>query len=405
MQMQGISVGNQNVSRTGITKRQTEQLYEKMSVAKRQMVYELFLELKKDQLAQHIVSSKPAIPSQWFIKTFDTWRYIPFEWPSIHFQCLPEQKEQEDLFRLCMSVLETLSLPVCYLNSRYEYLRKSGGQVLSINASIHCLSEFVRVHKLQGNNGNHFHELRELWAKEGISETIFRQMALMIFKFRQHGAVPFILLHSTIDKHSLWICFRDYSLIIGDQWLKGLLQIVESKDERVSPNTSLKTCHFVDWPILEHSSEVDVPQCLCQYPNCSKGNDKMVDDSIRSKFKDHKGPREKLCAAYIKKQMGNIWHEKYEPLLIEERNKIIEEKGFEGDRTKEQQIQNELLDKYEKLASEHEHILEEEWRKNHCNSKMKRCSACKQVYYCSSECQKKDWNGHKIICKSFNTSK
>jgi hypothetical protein len=30
---------------------------------------------------------------------------------------------------------------------------------------------------------------------------------------------------------------------------------------------------------------------------------------------------------------------------------------------------------------------------------LKRCSKCKKVFYCSKECQKKDWNFHKTICK------
>ena len=29
------------------------------------------------------------------------------------------------------------------------------------------------------------------------------------------------------------------------------------------------------------------------------------------------------------------------------------------------------------------------------------CSKCKHVFYCTRECQKKDWNSHKEICKSL----
>ena len=33
----------------------------------------------------------------------------------------------------------------------------------------------------------------------------------------------------------------------------------------------------------------------------------------------------------------------------------------------------------------------------------KKCAGCKQVRYCSLECQKQDWTQHKIICKRFAT--
>ncbi|EGO03813.1 hypothetical protein SERLA73DRAFT_119451 [Serpula lacrymans var. lacrymans S7.3] len=32
--------------------------------------------------------------------------------------------------------------------------------------------------------------------------------------------------------------------------------------------------------------------------------------------------------------------------------------------------------------------------------KLKMCTVCKKVRYCSSECQKKDWKVHKLRCKA-----
>jgi len=37
------------------------------------------------------------------------------------------------------------------------------------------------------------------------------------------------------------------------------------------------------------------------------------------------------------------------------------------------------------------------------SQRMNQCP-CKQVYYCSRHCQKKDWKGHKLICSSANTA-
>ena len=39
-------------------------------------------------------------------------------------------------------------------------------------------------------------------------------------------------------------------------------------------------------------------------------------------------------------------------------------------------------------------------------AKLKRCNNCKEVYYCSRECQKKDWKrGHRDTCEGkFETS-
>jgi len=37
--------------------------------------------------------------------------------------------------------------------------------------------------------------------------------------------------------------------------------------------------------------------------------------------------------------------------------------------------------------------------------KMRKCGNCKSVYYCSRECQKKDWSFHKGRCKNMKQDK
>ena len=57
-----------------------------------------------------------------------------------------------------------------------------------------------------------------------------------------------------------------------------------------------------------------------------------------------------------------------------------------------------------------EHTLEEflEKRCAQCGKKktdgcrLMKCSSCRQVYYCSEECQKKNWRRHKRRCGMFN---
>ena len=34
-----------------------------------------------------------------------------------------------------------------------------------------------------------------------------------------------------------------------------------------------------------------------------------------------------------------------------------------------------------------------------------KCSACKSVYYCSTQCQRQDWKSHKSVCRAANTAR
>lgn len=38
------------------------------------------------------------------------------------------------------------------------------------------------------------------------------------------------------------------------------------------------------------------------------------------------------------------------------------------------------------------------------SSNLKKCGACNQTWYCSEDCQRKDWNEHKKVCKMLSTS-
>ena len=38
------------------------------------------------------------------------------------------------------------------------------------------------------------------------------------------------------------------------------------------------------------------------------------------------------------------------------------------------------------------------WQRD-TQTKLDRCSHCRKVYYCSKECQLKDWKAHKLSCQ------
>ena len=38
------------------------------------------------------------------------------------------------------------------------------------------------------------------------------------------------------------------------------------------------------------------------------------------------------------------------------------------------------------------------WQRD-TQTKLDRCSRCRKVYYCSKECQLKDWKAHKLSCQ------
>merc|ERR1719282_546210 len=116
--------------------------------------------------------------------------------------------------------------------SRYENLREAGGQVISVAAPLACLEEFVRVHRREGDTGDHFLHLRVMWREAGVSEELFRQVALVLFRLRQHGTVPFVVLHSVPDKQCLWVGFRDADALWQDPWLQSVLRISEGGEER-----------------------------------------------------------------------------------------------------------------------------------------------------------------------------
>jgi SET and MYND domain-containing protein len=54
------------------------------------------------------------------------------------------------------------------------------------------------------------------------------------------------------------------------------------------------------------------------------------------------------------------------------------------------------------------HVICSHWRGFHCDwctetKSLKKCSRCKFVFYCSKECQKSDWEFHKIECKGISS--
>jgi len=352
-------------------------------------------------------------PERWQIKTIDTGRFVNFRWRKVIFTAMPVMSSEKDLFRLATRVLETASMPLMVLLSRYE---RSGlfAQVLSVDIPFEVMKAFVISQKRQneieanreagidGCDGKSAAQMikeeqehvKSMWSQNGMSQELYRRFAMQLLNLRSQGMdngadePPLVMLHSRKDDRHMVLWFRDYHLLIP-HFQNSIMTLGQPPDVEYT---------FVDWPIVDHSPNQDRPQIMCENPKCGKSEGPSTDSSIMKTYERHKGPRDREVIILFKKRMTEIWRETFQPRIDKEMEQFSADRPDASGEDK-QLILEGLVEKYETEAAQLQETLEKQILAN-TRTKLNKCGRCRMVAYCSTPCQKEDWLRHKTVCFS-----
>jgi len=362
-------------------------------------------------------------PEKYQIKTLDSFRYASFTWPEIRFKAIPGCATLPELFKVAMELLRDYAIPFALLNCRYEF--QNYVQVIGVDCPMDWLKIFVASQQRQNELEidpksdpkevqREIQKLKEAWKSDRVEMDLYRTFSLAILKLRSEKSLPFVIFYSLIDK-TFFICsFYNYTLLYDGFHVR-------------IPGFKRDLGLFKNWPLVNHPSEIDPPEILCENPGCQKSGGTLkdffcekdqrkettiilgMDDEekrcVFSSYQNHVGPKERIKQEKAKAQCKDYWRNKLEPQaaaeIEEEFNKIILANQDEAPpEDLRETLTDAIVKKYEELMDQEEKRIEKEiFKEGHVI--LRKCAKCKQVAYCSTNCQAADWPRHKLWCQKL----
>eukprot|EP01103_Thecamoeba_quadrilineata_P002346 TRINITY_DN12316_c0_g1_i1.p1 TRINITY_DN12316_c0_g1~~TRINITY_DN12316_c0_g1_i1.p1 ORF type:complete len:422 (+),score=65.95 TRINITY_DN12316_c0_g1_i1:113-1267(+) len=333
----------------------------------------------------------PSRIEKWRLKTLDTNRWQDLRYKSINYEAIPSLESKEKFFTQAIGVLKRVAIPLLIILNRYE--RASSTYVIGVDAPFSCIRAFVRAQRRMDVEGSEIkqktcaNEAKEKFESEGVSDAVYRELAMSLFTIRGHSAAPpFVLIHSARDNRQEVIWFRDIFQIKKWKNFYTTLTPLHGDDPAAVPVGSRPTFHHSSWPLPSLPSEVYTPEVFCENPLCSKSFGPPADAELMRLYREHKGPVEREIAQLVEIRMRKIWKERFESELD---LALTNKKDGEDD--------EEIIARYDGLACEEEKKVRvnviNEWRVG-----LLKCGSCR-TGYCSVTCQRQDWvPRHKPFC-------
>ena len=375
--------------RCSITAKQMEEIFDKKPMEQRKEVAEWAARCAEECCSFFLVPSLEGAfgrPEKWKLQCVDTQRFRNFAWRDVSFLSVPPSVSKETLFESAMKILDTRAVGLNLVQGRYEMA--GCVHVLALRAPFEFLREFVQCQSAQDElersdrsgrecayNAQDLKE-RQLELKKslrtlGIEDDQYRHFALSLFQIRAEEDPPLIFLHSSLDGQSMVLWFRDFQTL-HPTFHQGLL-----------PGVS-----HLYWPNYSHKPQANRPMYLCERQGCDSWGGFVTENTlgILDTFIEHEGEIEKDISVLVKKEMIKMWERDYS----EKVNLFVSQ----GKGTNEEAVET-----YEKELKEREVELRQKFLAEKIK-RLSRCSKCKKVRYCSTQCQQSDWQRHKLVCAS-----
>ena len=348
----------------------------------------------------------------------DTGRYQSFPFIPIEFESIIEDVPQnnKELFSLAMKIIEPIAIPVGLFSSRFEFLNTQDKKAIVYGLDIpsECIEEFInsqiRQNEVENMGSDHnsiallqkeeIAKVKSIWSSHKIPDNRYRSISLFFYQLREKIALPFITLYSIPSKTYIFLYFR-FGEFIDPLFHNSFLEMLSKANVIQKSEDNNYQFKFIYWKVTHNPPNIYSPAVYCQNSNCSNFSFALVDNKTKSSFIKHQDSREKEVLSQLKRQMQQLWADKYEPLVQQQFEIDIVSLPLIPDETPEdrtQRIQRAIFDEFESQAEQEEFGIKKKLYDTHLNAKLKRCGKCKNSFYCSSDCQKNDWDRHKFIC-------